>query len=93
MYTFRKRDGIWIVTCPSDMSIKRTKYTSFINAINAFLATFKSVEHFDIVIPLSKSTPINITKPIQFHKRKYNRAVKYIIKNLYNDTHPPLDID
>ena len=92
IYSFYKESGFWIVTCPSDKSIKESTYSLLIEAINAFFTTHKNIEYFDIVIPLSKPTPIHITPVFQIRKKRHNRVIPVmeIMKRLYQNTHQSL---
>ena len=68
LYTFQKKNGFWIVSCPSDKSITESSYSSLIEAINTFLANHESIRYFDIVIPSTMPTPIHFSKCIRLKR-------------------------
>jgi hypothetical protein len=89
-YSFRKKGRFWVVTCLSDKSTQKSIFNSLNEAINELVNSHEGIELFDIIIPLSVSTPINITKPIRtniIHERKYKISVMAVMKRLYRKTH------
>jgi hypothetical protein len=97
IYSFIKKGRFWIVTCPSDKSIKESIYTSLIEAITKFFASRASLEFFDIVIPSSIPNPIKIHKPIRIIKPQSPQSIlkpvmPVVDGNEWNKPIPPATI-
>lgn len=82
VFTFRKEHGFWVITCPSDKSIKESTYNSLVEAINNFLANHENIKYFEMIIPSSMPIPIHFSKRIRVKRiHKYKKSQKTISKS------------
>jgi hypothetical protein len=97
IYSFHKKSGLWIVTCPSDKSVKESTHSSFIEAINYFFTSRDSIEYFDIVIPLSIPTPLLISRHIRKIQpqavQPISKPVTIVFNSWGNKPIPPATIE